>query len=118
MTDFHVIPELLYVIPTEKHSAGDIRSILEAHPEIKFVSLAAVDLMGNDTDEKIPNVALEHYAMLVGVVGGMLELLVQVILYIKVESCLFGVLAVPDAAELGIGYQPRFVVLEETLVGG
>ncbi len=54
MTDFHVIPELLYVIPTEKHSAGDIRSILEAHPEIKFVSLAAVDLMGNDTDEKIP----------------------------------------------------------------
>lgn len=54
MTDFHVIPELLYVIPTEKHSAGDIRNILEAHPEIKFVSLAAVDLMGNDTDEKIP----------------------------------------------------------------
>ena len=54
MTDFHVIPELLYVIPTEKHSAGDIMSILEAHPEIKFVSLAAVDLMGNDTDEKIP----------------------------------------------------------------
>ena len=54
MTDFHVIPELLYVIPAEKHSADDIRSILEAHPEIKFVSLAAVDLMGNDTDEKIP----------------------------------------------------------------
>ena len=54
MTDFHVIPELLYVIPAEKHSAGDIRSILESHPEIKFVSLAAVDLMGNDTDEKIP----------------------------------------------------------------
>ena len=54
MTDFHVIPELLYVIPAEKHSAGDIRSILEAHPEIKFVSLAAVDLMGNDTDETIP----------------------------------------------------------------
>lgn len=54
MTDFHVIPELLYVIPAEKHSVGDIRSILEAHPEIKFVSLAAVDLMGNDTDEKIP----------------------------------------------------------------
>ena len=54
MTDFHVIPELLYVIPAEKHSVGDIRSILESHPEIKFVSLAAVDLMGNDTDEKIP----------------------------------------------------------------
>ena len=63
-------------------------------------------------------VALEHYAMLVGVVGGMLELLVQVILYIKVEACIFGVLVVSDAAELGIGYQPRFVVLEETLVGG
>ena len=54
MIDFHVIPDLLYVIPAEKHSAQDIRNILSAHPEVKFVSLAAVDLMGNDTDEKIP----------------------------------------------------------------
>ncbi|MCR4689183.1 MAG: glutamine synthetase [Saccharofermentans sp.] len=54
MTDFHVIPDLLCVIPVENHSASDIRKILSQHPEIKFVSLAAVDLMGNDTDEKIP----------------------------------------------------------------
>lgn len=65
MKDFHVIPELLCVIPVEKHSAADIKNILYAHPEIKFVSLAAVDLMGNDTDEKIPisdfNDNLENY---------------------------------------------------------
>ena len=54
MIEFHVIPDLLYVIPAENHSAQDIRNILSSHPEIKFVSLAAVDLMGNDTDEKIP----------------------------------------------------------------
>ena len=49
MIDFHVIPDLLYVIPAANHSAQDIRNILSAHPEVKFVSLAAVDLMGNDT---------------------------------------------------------------------
>ena len=54
MIEFHVIPDLLYVIPAENHSAQDIRNILSSHPEIKFVSFAAVDLMGNDTDEKIP----------------------------------------------------------------
>ncbi len=54
MIEFHVIPDLLYVIPTLNHSAQDLRNILSAHPEVKFVSLAAVDLMGNDTDEKIP----------------------------------------------------------------
>ena len=54
MIDFHVKPDLLYVIPAENHSAQDIRNVLSAHPEIRFVSLAAVDLMGNDTDEKIP----------------------------------------------------------------
>ena len=54
MTEFKVNPDLLCIIPPEKHSVADITSILEAHPEIKFVSLAAVDLMGNDTDEKIP----------------------------------------------------------------
>ncbi len=54
MIDFHVIPDLLYVIPTDKHSASELKAVLTAHPEVKFVSLAAVDLMGNDTDEKIP----------------------------------------------------------------
>ena len=54
MKDFHVIPDLLYTIQPDKHSATDLKTILNDHPEIKFVSLAAVDLMGNDTDEKIP----------------------------------------------------------------
>ncbi len=54
MTDFKVNPDLLCIIPPEKHSVSDITNILESHPEIKFVSLAAVDLAGNDTDERIP----------------------------------------------------------------
>lgn len=54
MTDFKVNPDLLCIIPPEKHSVKDVTAILEAHPEIKFVSLAAVDLAGNDTDERIP----------------------------------------------------------------
>ncbi len=54
MTDFKVNPDLLCIIPPEKHSVEDITQILDSHPEIKFVSLAAVDLAGNDTDERIP----------------------------------------------------------------
>lgn len=54
MTNFQVNPELLCIIPPSKHSVEDITSILESHPEIKFVSLTGIDLAGNDTDEKIP----------------------------------------------------------------
>ncbi|MCQ2482734.1 MAG: glutamine synthetase [Clostridia bacterium] len=54
MTVFQVNPDLLCLIPPEKHSVEDITKILEAHPEIKFVSLAGIDLAGNDTDERIP----------------------------------------------------------------
>lgn len=45
---------LLFTIPASSHSKEEITSILSQHPEIKFVSLMAVDLGGNDTDEKIP----------------------------------------------------------------
>ena len=48
------VGDLLYTIPREMHDKERIRIIIKEHPEIKFVSLAAVDLMGNDTDEKIP----------------------------------------------------------------
>jgi len=45
--------DLLYVIPA--NTAKDkVVALLEAHPEIKFVSLVGIDLAGNDTDEKIP----------------------------------------------------------------
>ncbi len=54
MTEYKVNPDLLSIIPPEKHSVKDITTILELHPEIKFVSLMGVDLSGNDTDEKIP----------------------------------------------------------------
>ncbi len=44
----------LFLIPDgERHAAG-LAKILKAHPAIRFVSLTAVDLGGNDTDEKIP----------------------------------------------------------------
>lgn len=46
--------DLLYVIPAPSHTPEAIVSILDCHPEIKFVSLVGIDLAGNDTDEKIP----------------------------------------------------------------
>lgn len=52
--NFAIRPHLLYTIPADNHSAQAIRQILLGHPEVKFVSLAAVDLAGHDTDEKIP----------------------------------------------------------------
>jgi glutamine synthetase len=46
--------ELLHIIPEPQRNAAGLRQILPAHPEIRFASLAGVDLGGNDTDEKIP----------------------------------------------------------------
>jgi glutamine synthetase len=46
--------KLIYFISKENHSEEDLREILTAHSEIKFVSLVGIDLSGNDTDEKIP----------------------------------------------------------------
>ena len=48
-----MLEELLYVIPAHTDRA-EVKKMLEAHPEIKFVSLVGVDMAGNDTDEKIP----------------------------------------------------------------
>ena len=45
--------ELIYKIPANS-SKDEIKSILNEHPEIKFVSLMGIDMAGNDTDEKIP----------------------------------------------------------------
>lgn len=46
--------DLLYVIPPAQHNKEDLLSLLEQHPEIKFVSFVGIDFAGNDTDEKIP----------------------------------------------------------------
>ncbi len=51
---FAIHPDLLYFIPCGEHSAEQLREVLTARPEIRFVSLAGIDLAGNDTDEKIP----------------------------------------------------------------
>lgn len=46
--------DLIYSIPTEKCNKKDIVELLNKHKEIKFVSFVGIDLLGNDTDEKIP----------------------------------------------------------------
>ena len=45
---------LLYIIKKEEHNESCLKKILKLHTEIKFVSLMAVDLSGNVTDERIP----------------------------------------------------------------
>ncbi len=46
--------ELLFLIPRVDRNAAGLKKHLEAHPEIRFVSLSGVDLGANDTDERIP----------------------------------------------------------------
>ncbi len=46
--------KLLNYIPAGQFGKEGVLSLLEQHPEIKFVSLVGIDLAGNDTDEKIP----------------------------------------------------------------
>ncbi len=48
------LDKMLFSIPPEKHTKEDVKSILQSHPEVKFVSLVGIDMSGNDTDEKIP----------------------------------------------------------------
>ena len=45
---------LLQVIEKEKYNSSELKSLLEEHKYIRFVSLVGVDLGGNATDEKIP----------------------------------------------------------------
>jgi len=46
--------DLLYCIPPNQHSPGDLLQLLKQYGEIRFVSLMGIDLGGNATDEKIP----------------------------------------------------------------
>ncbi len=46
--------DLLFLIPPAERNVEGLKKIFTVRPEIKFVSLTAVDLGGNDTDEKIP----------------------------------------------------------------
>lgn len=45
---------MIYVIKEEDKSPKKLASLLKDHPEIKFISLLAVDFGNNHTDEKIP----------------------------------------------------------------
>ncbi len=45
---------MLYYLPPWTHTEEKLTQLLRSHPSIQFVSLVAVDLGGNDTDEKIP----------------------------------------------------------------
>ena len=45
---------LVYKIESSKCNKKDLIKILKKHQEIKFASFVAVDLLGKDTDEKIP----------------------------------------------------------------
>lgn len=46
--------KMLFTIPADNHSPKEIRDALQAHPEVRFVSLVGIDVGGHDTDEKIP----------------------------------------------------------------
>ena len=45
---------LIYTIKQEQHNEVSLKALLEKHPEVKFVSLAGIDLVGHETEEKIP----------------------------------------------------------------
>jgi len=44
----------IYSIAGGQCGRETLLAILREHPEIRFVSLVAIDLAGNDTDERIP----------------------------------------------------------------
>lgn len=46
--------KMLFNIEPAHHDVKSLREILYAHPEIRFISLAGLDLGGQNTDEKIP----------------------------------------------------------------
>ncbi|SDK06577.1 type I glutamate--ammonia ligase [Natronincola ferrireducens] len=49
-----IAEDMIYSLPSWAHDKDTLTKILKAHPNIQFVSVVAVDLGGNDTDEKIP----------------------------------------------------------------
>lgn len=46
--------KLLYVVRKNCHNKDSMLKILSEHSEIKFVSLTGIDLVGHETEEKIP----------------------------------------------------------------
>lgn len=48
------LTKMLFNIPKEMHNKEDLKKILMEHPEVQFVSYVGLDMVGNDTDERIP----------------------------------------------------------------
>lgn len=46
--------KMLFTITPEQHTKESITEILNAHPEVEYVSMVGIDIGGHDTDEKIP----------------------------------------------------------------
>ncbi len=53
MLDFD-LNKMLFNIPKDMHNKDELTKILKEHREIQFVSYAGLDMVGNDTDERIP----------------------------------------------------------------
>lgn len=49
-----MLNNMIFCLPATKHKEDEIRQCLQAHPEIRFVSLCGLDINGDETDEKIP----------------------------------------------------------------
>lgn len=48
------LSKMLFNIPKEMHNKDELRKILQEHQEVQFVSYVGLDMVGNDTDERIP----------------------------------------------------------------
>ncbi len=59
---------LPYVVPASERTAEGLSRLVLEHPNIRFISLLAVDLGGNETDERIPapRSAREAHELLTG----------------------------------------------------
>ncbi len=53
MLDFD-FERMLFKIPPQEHGQESLKAILNAHPEVEFVSFMGLDIAGNGTDERIP----------------------------------------------------------------
>ncbi|MCH3953914.1 MAG: glutamine synthetase [Eubacterium sp.] len=46
--------KMLFTITPDQHTTEKVTEILQAHPEVEYVSMVGIDIGGHDTDEKIP----------------------------------------------------------------
>lgn len=48
------LSRMLFNIPKDMHNQDELKKILKEHPEVQFISYVGLDMVGNDTDERIP----------------------------------------------------------------